>query len=232
MILFYTNQVNTIDGSLVEEEFHHCTHVLRKKIGDEINVTDGIGNLYKARINQISRNNLTFDIMDMQTFEKPARSHCIAISPTKSNDRIEWFLEKAIETGTSAFAFVIFKRTERPHLNLTRLQKIAISAMKQSLQYYLPTIEILENPEKLIKNYENFNQKWLANCEADEKDSLLNQAFKSENSIVVIGPEGDFTKEEIEMFEINGYASISLGKTRLRTETAGLVAAVLLQNMA
>lgn len=231
MILFYTNQVNTIDGSLVEEEFHHCTHVLRKKIGDEINVTDGIGNLYKGRIKAISRNNLSFEILEKKFFEKPLTSHCIAISPTKSNDRIEWFLEKAIEIGISEFAFVIFKRTERSHLNLNRLQKIAISAMKQSLQFYLATIEMIESPEKLIKNYENFNQKWLANCVTDSNISLLNQTFQTKNAIIVIGPEGDFTKEEIDLLEDGGYKSISLGKTRLRTETAGLVAATLLQNM-
>jgi 16S rRNA (uracil1498-N3)-methyltransferase len=231
LILFYTNLINNIDGSLVEEEFHHCAHVLRKKEGDEINVTDGVGHLYKGRIKNISRNNLIFDIIEKQFFEKPHPSHCIAISPTKSNDRIEWFLEKAVEIGIGQFAFVLFKRTERAHLNLNRLQKIAISAMKQSLQSHVPIIEIIENPEKFINNYENFKYKWLANCEVDSGISILKRPTLTENAIIVIGPEGDFTNNEIVLFENNGYESISLGKTRLRTETAGLVAATLLQNL-
>ena len=231
MILFYTNQINSIDGSLVDEEFHHCTHVLRKKIGDIINVTDGEGNLLKGKITAINKSNLKFEILESQFHEKPQSSNCIAISPTKSNDRIEWFLEKAIEIGIQEFALVVFKRTERSHLNINRLQKIALSAMKQSLQYYLPSIQILDSPEKLIKHFENFNQKLIANCETFPTVSIQSQFKTSLNSIIVIGPEGDFTKEEIELFENHHYISISLGKTRLRTETAGLVAATLLQNM-
>lgn len=228
MIVFYSTEINDLDGVLKDEEFHHCTHVLRKKVNDEINVTDGEGHLFKSKVVQINRSNLEFKILESKLEEKSPIVNCIAISPTKSNDRNEWFLEKAIEIGIHEIAFVNFERTEKQHINQQRLNKIALSAMKQSLQYYLPKLNFYKSSLELINKFNGFEQKLIANCTIFAESTLASQFEKSNSSIIVIGPEGDFTETEIQVFEKNNYKSISLGKTRLRTETAGIVAANIL----
>jgi 16S rRNA (uracil1498-N3)-methyltransferase len=229
LIIFYTKQLSESEGWLVEEEFHHCVHVLRKNVGDNIYVTNGIGLLYKCTISEVKKDKLLFNIVNIESSCEKENEICIAISPTKSSDRIEWFLEKAVEIGINNIAFVNFHRTERFKLNEVRLNKIALSAMKQSLQLHLTKLHFIKNTAAFESLFYDYEIKLVANCDENHKVNINRELVNGKSSIILIGPEGDFTKEELDYFLSKNFKSISLGKTRLRTETAGIVAAILLK---
>lgn len=229
---FYTDPILSSDNIAVlnEENSKHIIQVLRMQEGKQLKLTDGIGNIYLAEITDAHKKKCTVKILEKTKEESPANKVCIAISPVKNNSRLEWFLEKATEIGVTEIVLLMCERTEKQHLRMDRLKGILVSAMLQSQQAWLP---ILEEPKKYvtyIKSVQSTN-KFIAHCEEQNKLSLKRilstiQPFNS--STILIGPEGDFTPQEITVALENNFMPVALGDTRLRTETAALVAATLL----
>ena len=215
MQIFYTPDIAT-SPELPDEEAAHCVRVLRLSEGDEILLTDGRGTFYKASIQRAHPKHC--EVAISESWRQPAlwnfRLH-IAVAPTKNMDRMEWFAEKATEIGIDAITCLNCRFSERKEVKTARLEKILISAMKQSQKATLP---LLNNG---ITDFKNFVH---AHCEEGEKPLLKQIYHPGENALILIGPEGDFSPEEIRLALANGFEAISLGESRLRTETAALVA--------
>lgn len=212
-------------GHLSEEESHHAFRVLRLKQGQHITIIDGKGTSVIAEIIESSKKTLNFKVLDTTFKEEVSPSIHIAIAPTKSMDRFEFFLEKATELGISEITPLLCKNSERKVIKQDRLEKIVMSAVKQSGNLYLPKVTPLTHFNDFIKQNNLGNAKFIAHCEDDSsknqlKDLLVNQ----KNICILIGPEGDFTKEEIILAKENEFKPVALGHTRLRTETAGIIA--------
>ena len=225
MRLFYNKNISKTDLkiNLEKEETKHLTKVLRKKNGDVIYITNGKGVLFETRINLISKNCTELLIIKNTTHSKAKVKVNIAIAPTKMNDRIEWFIEKSTEIGIDTISPILCEKSERKTIKKDRLEKIAISAMKQSLRYYKPNIEELVNFDAFINNCES-DDKFIAHCKDDKKQYLGNYKLKSNSVTILIGPEGGFSDKEIENAKNKGFKAISLGDSKLRTETAAIVA--------
>lgn len=222
MQLFYQPDIEKGILSLNIEESRHCVKVLRKKEGDEITIVDGKGHFYEAIIADANPKKCLFDIQrTYQEAPKPFFIH-IGIAPTKNIDRIEWFLEKSIELGIDAITFLACEHSERIKINTERLEKKAISAMKQSIKSKLPLLNPLVPFSSFIQT--PATQKFIAYIDQETTGHLMHAAKKQQDYLVLIGPEGDFSKKEIAMAREEGFAPVSLGNSRLRTETAGLVA--------
>jgi len=216
------------DGSILlsTEESRHCVKVLRHKKGDVINVIDGKGNFYTAELTETNPEACKAKIVSKKqiALNKNYRLH-IAISPTKNTDRIEWMLEKCTELGVDEFSFIVCKRTEKPTVKMERLQKIAESAVKQSVQGIIPILNNVVSFKEFIAHPKKPDEKkYIAHCIDETKIDIKNILSPSKN-IILIGPEGDFMEEEIKTALENGYSALSLGENRLRTETAALFAA-------
>ncbi len=227
---FYTNPIPTTENFVVlnEENSKHIVQVLRMQVARQLKLTDGFGTIFLAEIIDAHKKKCTVKILERTLEEAPANKVCIAVSPVKNNSRLEWFLEKATEIGVTEIVLLICDRTEKQHIRMERLKGILISAMLQSQQAWLP---ILEEPKKYIEYIKSVvsANKFIAHCEEDKKTSLKQITNKPINqSTILIGPEGDFTPEEIAMAIENNFTPVALGNTRLRTETAALVAATLL----
>ena len=201
--------------------------VLRLKEGDSLHITDGKGTLYRAEVEDAHPKRCTIRIVEEhREWEKRPYSLTVAVAPTKNIDRIEWFVEKATECGIDRIVPILCDHSERKVIKGERLEKIAISAMKQSLKAYLPTIEPL-TPIRTLLEEEFDGVRLIAHCEEDmERIFMGNLINKGDNVMVLIGPEGDFSKEEIEAARKAGFKEVTLGKERLRTETAALAAAM------
>ena len=229
MQLFYNSQLNK--GSTIftldREESKHVFKVLRKKIGDDISITDGRGNLYNGNINHITSNRCDLDINFVKATPPLSYQLHIAIAPTKMNDRMEWFLEKATEMGISRITPILCDHSERNKINLERFNRIIVSAMKQSLQFHKPLLDELTNFDDFLK-MKITTKKYIAHCEELDKIHLKNSIKAEESTVILIGPEGDFSIQEIEKALLQEFKPVSLGKTRLRTETAGIYTAALL----
>mgnify|MGYP002542051687 CR=1 FL=1 len=223
MHVFYAPDIKA-KAELPEEEAQHCVRVLRLEIGDEIVLTDGKGFFYKAVISAVAGKRCMVDIVEEteQIPFWPCHLH-IAMAPTKNMDRNEWFAEKATEIGFDELTFLNCRFSERKVIKTERIEKILVSAIKQSLKAYLPVLNEMTDFDKFIaKDFKG--QKFIAHCYEGEKPLLKDVLRKGENALVLIGPEGDFSPEEVEKALANGFVPISLGKSRLRTETAALVA--------
>lgn len=222
MNLFYLPKISEGINHLDQEESHHVVKVLRKLVGDELTITDGKGMLYQVTINTADPKKCLFDIVTKK--EQPKRNHYthIAIAPTKNADRIEWFVEKAVEIGIDEISFMLCQTSERKTINLDRVEKIAISAMKQSQQAWLPKLNPMLPFKDLLQN--SSSQKFIGFVDSSNPTHLKNAAKPKNSYLVLIGPEGDFSNEELTSAIENGFEKISLGANRLRTETAGLVA--------
>lgn len=223
MHLFYTPDILT-HPELPSEEAQHCIRVLRLSQGDEITLTDGKGCFYKAEITAVSGKRCMVAITETITQERlwPCHLH-IAVAPTKNMDRNEWFAEKATEIGVDEFTFLNCRFSERKVIKTERIEKILVSAMKQSLKARLPKLNEMLSFDTFIQ--QDFKgQKFIAHCYEGEKPLLKDMVRKGEDALVLIGPEGDFSREEVEKAIAKGFIPISLGKSRLRTETAALVA--------
>jgi 16S rRNA (uracil1498-N3)-methyltransferase len=220
--VFFCDDINS--QALSKEESHHATKVLRLKIGDGIQIMDGIGTIANAHITDANKQNLSFKIDSKRTFDPPHINLHIAIAPTKSNDRIAFFLEKCTEIGISTITPILCENSERKNINLERWQKIITSAAKQSQNSFLPRLNKLEKIDDFLAESRS-GSLFIAHCEdTDHKQELKNHLVKQKEILILIGPEGDFTKEEINLALEKNYKPISLGTTRLRTETAGIVA--------
>ncbi|MFV5685993.1 16S rRNA (uracil(1498)-N(3))-methyltransferase [Flavobacterium sp. GB2R13] len=225
MQLFYNPTINetTENFSFDKEESKHIIKVLRKKDSDILYVTNGLGHLFKTEITLASDNKCTVKII---SFEKsaPSKFHLhLAVAPTKMNDRFEWFLEKATEIGIHEITPIICDRSERKVINTERFDKIILTAMKQSNALFLPKLNDAISFKEFIKQkQEGLN--FIAHCEETNKKTLKSALEANQNITVLIGPEGDFTDKEIESALDANYIPVSLGNTRLRTETAAIVA--------
>jgi len=214
---------------LGEEESQHCVQVLRAQIGGTIEITDGRGTLYQAEIVNPNRKHCEVKIVSESRPEPlhEGRVH-IAIAPTKNIDRLEWFIEKATEMGVDEITPLLCRFSERKVVNDERLQRVMVAAAKQSLKVTYPVIHSLKKFEDFIASV-NADDRLIAHCEGgyaanDEKHALQHCLTRGHSVVIMIGPEGDFSPEEIALALNKGYRPISLGKARLRTETAGLVA--------
>ena len=225
MQLFYNPNINeaTENFSFDKEESKHIIKVLRKKDTDVLHVTNGLGYLFTTEITLASDSKCTVKII---SFEKtnPSKSRLhLAVAPTKMNDRYEWFLEKATEIGIQEITPIICDHSERKVINNERFEKILLAAMKQANELYLPKL----NPAITFKefvNLQNDDIKYIAHCEETDKKTLKSVLHPNQNITMLIGPEGDFSQKEITLALSNDYIPVSLGNTRLRTETAAIVA--------
>jgi 16S rRNA (uracil1498-N3)-methyltransferase len=225
MQLFYAPEITTPLYTLPEEESGHCVRVLRLREGDELHITDGRGTLYRAEVEEAHHKHCTIRIVEEHhEWEKRPYRLTVAVAPTKNIDRIEWFVEKATESGIDRIVPILCDHSERKVIKEERLEKIAVSAMKQSLKAYKPEIAPLTPIRALLAEpFEGV--KLIAHCEEDVERVFMGDVIhKGEDVMVLIGPEGDFSREEIEAARKAGFREISLGQSRLRTETAALAA--------
>ena len=223
MQLFYLE--NPKDQIILSaEESKHATKVLRKKEGDILDFTDGKGYFYKAKITVADTRKCRLEIISSEQKEKQHNYHLhIAIAPTKNMDRFEWFLEKATEIGIDEITPIICSRSERKVIKTERCNRILLSAMKQSLKFHLPKLnEAISLNDFIKQDFEG--TKYIAHCEEGNKTELKEKK-KEKRTLMLIGPEGDFSPTEIEMVLQYQFKAISLGTSRLRTETAGIIAA-------
>tara|TARA_B100001113_G_scaffold58490_1_gene44050 strand:+ start:4698 stop:5390 length:693 start_codon:yes stop_codon:yes gene_type:complete len=222
MQLFFSEITdNRVNFSLDEKK--HLTKVLRKKVGDELSVIDGKGYLYIVRITSLEKNSFQIEIIRKEKKEKTHNYYLhIAIAPTKNISRFEWFLEKATEIGIDEITPIICQRSERKKINMQRCNRILISSIKQSLKFYKPKLNEPSNFSDFIKEKLE-GDKLIAHCLKTEKNKINKSNQKK--YIILIGPEGDFTENEITNALKNGFKATTLGNSRLRTETAGIIAA-------
>ncbi len=225
MQLFITEDLSGQEALLNEEETKHCTQVLRKKIGDTIHLFDGRGSIAEGNIIAISKKECVISILNRK-FENVNQPYIhIGISPTKNIDRFEWFLEKATEIGVNEITPLLCKRMERDKVNIVRLQTIITTAAKQSMQLHIPILNPLTKIDTFIKNNDDHTaQKLIAYCDYENNSPLRDNYLVGNDVKILVGPEGDFTPDEVQLAFDNGYKATSLGPKRLRTETAGLVA--------
>ena len=222
MEIYYQPALSEGLHQLSEEESKHCVRVLRHAVGDKIRVVDGNGLFINAEIIEANPKKCLFKIIDREQSAKRTFAITIAISPTKNMDRTEWFLEKAVELGVNRIIFYLSKHSERKKLNLDRLEKKAVVAMKQSQQAFLPQIIFVNSFNSCLKTIDSSDQRFIAYVDHDNPVHLMDEAIKGQSYTVLVGPEGDFSKEELSLALESGFRKVSLGKNRLRTETAGL----------
>lgn len=227
MQLFFNETITTDATEILfsKEESRHIVKVLRKKEGDFLYITNGKGYLFKAEISIATTNKCIAQITDTEIQEKPKLHIHLAVAPTKMNDRYEWFLEKATEIGIQEITPIICDHSERKVIKIERYKKIIQSAAKQSLRFHMPVINEAVTMSNFIKQHTN-ETLFIAHCEETERKSLKNElaTTNSKNFTMLIGPEGDFSTQEIELAIANKYTPVMLGQTRLRTETAAIVA--------
>jgi len=226
---FYQPELASGQHVLENEEFQHCTKVLRRKEGDIIGIMDGKGTLATASISAINKRSLTFEVSDQEKMAKKPFSIHIAIAPTKSLDRMEWFVEKAGELGVDEITFLLTKNSERPRLKLDRLEKKAISALKQSKSGFLTKVHPLLSLTNFLKEDLSIYSKSIATV--GDNPYFSESIVSNQSQLVLIGPEGDFTKNETSLAIDSGFSPISLGKNVLRTETAGIVASQIINTI-
>ena len=224
MHLFYTPDIHSDIYTLAEDESKHCTRVLRLQPGDTVYLVDGRGCRYTAIIQDAHQKRCQLQIIDKQVEygKLPYYAH-IAVAPTKNIDRMEWFVEKAVEIGVSAITFLECEHSERKQLRIDRLEKIAVSAMKQSQKGFLPLLSEITPFERFVKTCIP-EDTFIAHLEDDATKSIKDYYKPERQHCILIGPEGDFSPKEIAAAYALGIKPVTLGQSRLRTETAALVA--------
>ena len=223
MRLFFQPDILNGTHFLDSEESRHCVKVLRLKEGDQILVLDGNGGKHTVEIKDANHRKCSFEIIGSEQTPTPEHRIHIAIAPTKNIDRIEWFVEKVVELGVQEISFFFAENSERKHFKTDRVIKKAVSAMKQSLKTFMPTINGPIKLSELITKVED-TERYIAYVDQDNPDLLYKKATAKKQVTVLIGPEGDFSEKELELALANQYKKISLGESRLRTETAGIAA--------
>ena len=226
MQLFYNPDIDetTESFSFDKEESRHIIKVLRKKDSDILHVTNGLGLLFETEITLASDNKCIVHVLSIKKTPEPKFNLHLAVAPTKMNDRFEWFLEKATEIGIQQITPVFCDRSERKVINSDRFEKIILSAMKQSNETFLPKLNEAVSFKEFIKQQQNEGLQLIAHCEETDKKSLKEVLKPNENVTILIGPEGDFSEKEISLALENNFKPVTLGNTRLRTETAAIVA--------
>ena len=231
MELFYSKIIHEDLITLDAIESNHCLKVLRHSIGDLVNVVDGKGTLFKGKIVLLNKNNCKIKVEEIfKNYNSRNYYIHIAISPLKNHRRIEWFIEKSVEIGIDEISFIECSRTIRKKININRLNKTAISAMKQSLSAKIPKINSIVSINEFLENNSSSN-KFICHLQKGSSKTIFDykQQYKLDcSSSIMIGPEGDFTINEINFAKKNKFSILSLGRKRLRTETAGFIACHLL----
>jgi 16S rRNA (uracil1498-N3)-methyltransferase len=220
--LFYQPGIPHGITYLDAEESRHVARALRRREGDHMDLTDGKGFFYVAKIVKADSRKCEFEILDKREIPKRNFYLHIAIAPTKNADRTEWFVEKAVEIGVEEISFILCKNSERKVINMERISKIAISALKQSQQAWLPKLNDVVPFDRIL--HPTVDQKFIACVDSSNPKHLQSAAQQNKKYLVLIGPEGDFTPGELALALQNGFEKVSLGANRLRTETAGLAA--------
>ncbi|MCZ4407536.1 RsmE family RNA methyltransferase [Cryomorphaceae bacterium 1068] len=227
MHFFLDPEFDPKHGFLNPEESKHAARVLRLREGDEVLIGDGKGVQYTAKISQISKLDVKVSVLEKKSYPKPLHRVTVAISPTKNLSRFEWFLEKATELGISEIVPLISKRTERARIKDERSEKIILNASKQSQRAFVPILRPMITFEELVRK--DSNGGLIAHCISDKKRTPIEVNPEGSESLILIGPEGDFTLEEVELAEQAGFKGVVLNENRLRTETAGILAVAMLQ---
>lgn len=225
MQLFYAPDIAPPRHVLTEEESRHCIKVLRMQAGDRLHLTDGRGNLYEAEVAKADPRGCVVEIVEtFAGYGKRPYGLTMAVAPTKNNDRFEWFLEKATEVGIDAVIPIECRNSERRVFKPERAGKVITSAVKQSLKAYHPVLEPLAGFKKVVEHC-SAAVKLIAHCRPEgARIPITNALPKHTDALILIGPEGDFTEEEVALAKANGFTEISLGDSRLRTETAAVAA--------
>ena len=223
MHYFYSPDISQPFVTLSNEESEHCVRVMRHREGDVVRVTDGRGHLAEAIVAEANPKRCLLEIRQQITDNLLTHNGLhLAIAPTKNADRMEWLLEKAIEIGICSLTFLQCDHSERTHLNLERLQRLAVAALKQSQTTWLPELRMMTFTEFIQQNKDTQADKFIAWCDENNQKQLVNAPRQFPEMILLIGPEGDFSPEEIAAAREAGYVEVKLGDRRLRTETAGL----------
>jgi 16S rRNA (uracil1498-N3)-methyltransferase len=225
MQLFYTNNVSEGTAAFSREESGHCIRVLRMHRGDVVHFTDGAGNMYVGIIIDDDPLNMKVSVTGLtkDAGKRFYRLH-VAISPLKNEDRLEWFIEKAVELGIDEITPLICSRTEKKRIRKERLEGLILSAMKQSVKAFLPKLNEPVQFSKFIDK-EHIGKRLIACCDTQqERKAITVAARRGEDVLILIGPEGDFTPEEVVLAINNGFTPVHIGPNRLRTETAGVAA--------
>ncbi len=227
---FYEPSIQSDNAQFVlsETSSKHCVQVLRMQTGAKLKLTDGLGNLYQAQLLSADKKQSVVQIHSFTKIDAPNYPLSIAIALIKNSDRYEWMLEKVTELGVAHIYPLTTKRTEQQRFRQDRYQQIIVAAMLQSEQTWLPILHQPQDVSQLIKKAAN-KERLIAHCEEDTKNPIQHLPA-STDSLILIGPEGDFTKDEIQLALNQGFLPVTLGNTRLRTETAGIVAITLLAN--
>lgn len=225
---FYTTEPQSL--TLPDEEAQHASRVLRLQAGDEIFLMDGRGNFYNATITESTKKACRYDIIATmpQSPEWPYHIH-LAMAPTKNMDRTEWMVEKATEIGINELTLLNCQWSERRIVKHERIERILVSAMKQSRKAWLPQLNDMTDFADFIAMPRS-GQKFICHCHSDNLPLLKDQLSHNDDALVMIGPEGDFSPAEVAAAEAAGFMSVSLGTSRLRTETAAIVATVMMRN--
>ena len=222
MNIFYSNNIDSNIIILDKIEANHCIKVLRNDIGDKVLVTDGKGYMYDCKIKNIKNKTVCLEIINKIENTNDYNVH-IAISPIKNHERLEWFIEKSVEIGIDRISFIKCERTLRKNIRIKRLNKIAITAMKQSLKTKIPIIDSIIKIDNFINSC-NSKNRFICYLD-DSNNNIFNKVLnKGRDICILIGPEGDFSEKEVDLAISNKFESLSLGKSRLRTETAGVIA--------
>lgn len=224
MNVFYLPEAKIGTMVMPEDESKHCVKVLRMTVGERFCVTNGKGSLFDAQLVEAMPKHAVIELSNERAgYDNTSYNIEIAVAPTKLNERMEWFLEKATEIGISRVRLFTSYHSERREANVERFRKVMIAAMKQSIKSNLPIIDEIVSFENLVKQPFD-GQKFIAWIDDDVTEQLCDLYKKGQNALVLIGPEGDFSKEEVNLAKQNGFVPVSLGEARLRTETAALVA--------
>ena len=225
MQLFYAPDITLPEYTLCEEESRHCEKVLRLGVGDTLHLTDGRGGMYTARMATLGRRCTVRVEQCVEEFERLPYQLTMAVAPTKNMDRYEWFAEKATEVGIHRIIPIECAHSERRVIKTERVDKIVVSAMKQSLKAYKPQVDELTSFKQIVSMPFD-GLRLIAHCEPTERRPLKEVVEAGQNVLLLIGPEGDFSHDEIEAARAAGFVEVSLGDMRLRTETAALAGAM------
>ncbi len=221
MFVFYCIEIQGNTITLTGDDARHCAKVLRKRPGDSILLTDGCGTLAKASLTHVSPTDCVAEVLERNTIPPRRFALHLAVAPTKNADRMEWLVEKAVELGVERISFIICDHSERRKIDLDRMHRIAIAALKQSQTAWLPELQMVDFSDFVAQN-QSVPQRYMAWCDDLNTVQFADQTWTEGEILLLIGPEGDFSAEEINICKFLGYKEVKLGSRRLRTETAAL----------
>ena len=221
MFVFYCTEIQGNTICLTGDDARHCAKVLRKRPGDSILLTDGCGTLAQATLTHVSPTDCVAEVAERKLVPPRSISLHLAVAPTKNADRMEWLVEKAVELGVERISFIICDHSERRKIDLDRMRRIAIAALKQSQTAWLPELQVISFSD-FVHQADLPARRYVAWCDDQNTAQLVNETWHDEEVLLLIGPEGDFSTEEINLCKSLNYKEIKLGSRRLRTETAAL----------